>query len=209
MYDVTRALLAASAILGSLVLQGQTSKHTPEVGIFMDFESTPTTLSVEVMKSEAAKILQASGVSLDWRFARENRGKEAFASLVVLKFRGACRADSHLEAHNDFGSAGETRELGVTKVENGRVLPYSEVGCNEIREALNYLPWAGTKERQKALGLALGRVVAHELYHILAHTTGHAARGLAKASHSLEELVSARDIHFQEADSLAIAQALR
>jgi hypothetical protein len=50
--------------------------------------------------------------------------------------------------------------------------------------------------------------VAHELYHILARTTAHTAKGLAKASHSLEELVSPRNLAFGEADSAAIAQAL-
>ena len=175
----------------------------------MDFDSAPGAASLEVMKSEVGDLLKASGVSLDWRLARENRGSDSFAGLVVLKFHGSCRADFRQEPHTDFGSSGETHPLGVTKVVDGRVLPYSEVECDQVREALAYLGLtAGPGERQRALGIALGRVVAHELYHILARTTAHASRGLAEASHSLEELVSSRDLHFQDADSQAIAQAL-
>jgi hypothetical protein len=47
-------------------------------------------------------------------------------------------------------------------------------------------------------------VVAHELYHILARTTGHATAGMAKASQSLRDLVGSREIPFQESDFQAI-----
>src|SRR5262249_4569893 len=51
-----------------------------------------------------------------------------------------------------------------------------------VRRALSYLaPAATAEQRQKALGLAMGRVVAHELYHVLAHTTEHTQRGLTQA----------------------------
>jgi hypothetical protein len=78
-----------------------------------------------------------------------------------------------------------------------------------VKRALAYLrPEASTRERQKAFGIALGRVVAHELYHILARTTAHAGHGLAKASESLEELVTAGTMGFREEDSTAIRKGL-
>jgi hypothetical protein len=71
------------------------------------------------------------------------------------------------------------------------------VRCDAVRDALAYLrPEAGAFEKQKALGQAMGRVVAHELYHVLANATAHAARGLAQAAESLEDLVSARRASF-------------
>jgi hypothetical protein len=175
----------------------------------MEFDSKPPAASLQVMKNEVDELLKASGVSLDWRMASENHGNESFSGLVVLKFRGTCRADSQ-RAGMDFGTLGETHALGETKVAHGRVLPYTEVKCDEIREALSYLqPGSGQKERQKALGIALGRVVAHELYHILARTRQHAARGLAKASQSLEDLISTHDLGFREEDSRAIEEGVR
>jgi hypothetical protein len=36
---------------------------------------------------------------------------------------------------------------------------------------------------------ALGRVIAHEIYHILAQTTEHDESGVAKAAFSLEDLM--------------------
>ena len=45
------------------------------------------------------------------------------------------------------------------------------------------------EERNRRYGRALGRVVAHELYHILANTTDHSRHGLAKALLTVSELV--------------------
>jgi hypothetical protein len=47
-------------------------------------------------------------------------------------------------------------------------------------------------DRDRVLGRALGRVLAHELYHILSGTKRHSARGLAKASFAVDELISDR-----------------
>ena len=46
---------------------------------------------------------------------------------------------------------------------------------------------------------ALGRVVAHELYHFLSNTTKHATAGLAAASHDWVELLSGKAA-FREKD---------
>lgn len=192
------------AMLASFPLIAQ-----PSVGVFMEFESAPGAHAVEAMEQEVASLFHTAGVAIEWRLAAENHGSESFDGLVVLKFKGKCRVDP-VTLPRDFGTVGEMRQLGTTKVVHGRVLPYSEVSCDEVRQALSYLaPGMGKKERQSALGVAMGRVVAHELYHVLARTTSHAARGLAKASQSLEELVSAREIGFRDEDSRAIRAGLK
>jgi hypothetical protein len=155
-------------------------KH-PSVGVFIDFDAVPSNRSVEEMKKEAAKIMKSAGYMLDWRALKENQGKEAFANVVVVKFHGKCRLEFPAAADPD-----EEVTLGSTLVQNGHPLPYSDVQCDQVRKAL---PYART-DGQKALGLALGRVVAHELYHLLADTTRHVSAGLAKASHTWTELVT-------------------
>ncbi len=181
----------------------------PAVGVFMIFDSTPGSSAVDLMKTEANQLLQPAGLALDWRLASENHGDQPFAGLVVIQFKGSCKAEAWPRPFSDFGTAGESHILGSTKVANGRVTPYGEVQCDQIRKALAYLPpGADQKARQRALGLALGRVVAHELYHMLAKTTAHAEHGLAKASQSLEDLVSEREMLFAEDDTRAIHQAV-
>jgi hypothetical protein len=204
-------MFAATAALTALLAFAQkppASKGTPSIGVFLDFDSVPGRVPVEVMKQEADKILRPSGVSLDWRLASENHGNEAFDGLVLVKFRGKCRVESWTPepALTDLG---QTETLGTTEVVNGHVLPFSEVRCDQVKRALAYLrPEGNQRDRQRAFGIALGRVVAHELYHALVRTTAHAARGLAQATESLDELVSAGSMGFRAEDSTAIRRSL-
>lgn len=204
-------MVAAGAALTALLAFGENppaSKDAPSVGVFLDFDSAPGSVPMEAMKKEVDKILKPSGVALDWRLTGENHGDEAFTGLVVLKFKGKCKVERWSEPGTDL-EPGEERTLGATKVVNGHVLPFTEVRCDEVKRALAYLrPEANQRERQKAFGVALGRVVAHELYHILARTTAHAGRGLAKASESLPDLVTAGGMGFRAEDSTAIRRGL-
>lgn len=197
----------AGLTLGAAAQQPGAHEH-PTVGVFLDFDNAPGKVPVEVMKKEVDALLKSSGVSLDWRLAKDNVGRHAFDGLVVLKFHGQCKVESWKSEDGD-SPRGETRALGETLVENGRVLPFSEVKCDAVRQALRYLrPEANQGERQQALGLAMGRVVAHELYHILARTTTHAARGLARAAESLQDLVSGPEIPFRPEDAQAIKKGV-
>jgi hypothetical protein len=174
----------------------------------MDFDVVPNAPSLEAMEAEVQRLLQPSGIALDWKLARDNRGEQAFSGLVVVKFKGRCQAERWSQPASEFGSLGERITLGSTLVADGRVLPYTEVECDQVRKALGAMdPAAGHAERQNALGLALARVVAHEIYHILARTTGHAKMGLAKAVHPMDELMGSEERGFLEGDSAAMRKA--
>ena len=53
------------------------------------------------------------------------------------------------------------------------------------------------------LGRAMGRVLGHELYHVFAKTMDHGHSGVAKTSHSRNDLVGER-FEFDGADSKRI-----
>jgi hypothetical protein len=179
----------------------------PAVAVFMDFDSKPGENSVAVMKQEAEDLLKASGIALRWKMVADNQGKESSPGLVVVKFRGRCRVEGWPQPGEDEPPVG-TQTLGFTRVSGGQVMPFSEIECDQIRKSLSYLaPGSTPMERQRAFGLAMGRVVAHELFHMLARTTSHAEEGLAKASQSLRDLVANSAVAFRENDSRAIGQA--
>jgi hypothetical protein len=152
------------------------------IGVFIVFDAAPSARSVAEMKNEAAKLLGSAGYEVDWRTLSQNHGNESFANVMLVKFHGKCRLEYPVS-----GVPEGDITLASTKVEAGHVLPFSDVQCDTIRKALSY---ATRGDRQRALGLALGRVVAHELYHFLANTTKHATIGLAAASHDWVELFS-------------------
>ena len=152
------------------------------VGIFVQFDTEPAPASIAAMKAEVGRLMEHSGVRLDWRSTAAANGREPFRELMVVRFKGRCVLDP---APDDFGSAGETVTLATTRVENHGVLPFSEVECDQVRKVLTY---SNETHRAVTLGRALGRVVAHEMYHVLARTTGHTRRGVARATQSWNEL---------------------
>src|SRR5262249_13086397 len=76
--------------------------------------------------------------------------------------------------------------LADTSISNGHVLPFFRVDCPRLIRML------GSQLEPSVLGRALARVIAHEIYHIVARTTDHQQNGVAKAVFSLRDLTAAR-----------------
>jgi hypothetical protein len=87
---------------------------------------------------------------------------------------------------------------------DGAILPFSDVDCDKIRRFIasdvRSLE-AGTREI--VYGRAVGRVLAHELYHVFTNTTRHASWGVAKAFYTSRDLVSDQ-FRFEEKDTKAL-----
>jgi len=71
------------------------------------------------------------------------------------------------------------------------VLPFSELECDRIRNSIAPLTIGYARdERESLLGRSLGRVLAHELFHIFADTDKHGHDGIAKTTYSRKDLVA-------------------
>jgi len=174
------------SVLGSLLtLFARALIAASPVGVYLDFDETPSNTAVEAMRKEATGILDRVGIRIAWRLVSENQGNEPFERLVVVKLTGGCACGGLLP---------RTREilvLGTTAVADGRVLPYSQVRCDAVRRLLPEIEYASDRRMgDAALGRVLGRVVAHELYHVVLGTVHHAASGLAKGFQTTVELMS-------------------
>jgi hypothetical protein len=155
------------------------------VGVYLDFEQRPSPVAAAAMRKEAARALKQIGYEIAWRLVTENQGNEAFENLVVVKFTGKCACERRLRPTRDI------LVLGSTAVSNGKVLPESQVRCDEVRRLLPEYEFAPDVDRgDAALGRALARVLAHELYHVLMGTTHHAPSGIAAAVQSSDDLKS-------------------
>jgi hypothetical protein len=78
--------------------------------------------------------------------------------------------------------------LGSAFVSDGSVLPFGQVECDRIRASLQRLNYSVAHESQQQLGQAMGRVLVHELYHMLSGSSAHTMHGLTKPSLSAFEL---------------------
>ena len=91
--------------------------------------------------------------------------------------------------------------LGWTHVSDGQILPFTDINCDRVREfAQSGLMQFRMEDREAKYGRALGRVLAHELYHIFANTARHGSMGVAKESYSVQDLVG-DDFQFEAKES--------
>jgi len=142
------------------------------------------------MRKELDWITDPIGMRFDWRIYAAAGRYSAVARLAVIQFKGKCDTED-LTIFHQF-----PWKLGWTHTVDGHIIPYVDVFCDAIRAfiapSLQLTPPA---QRDAVFGRALGRVVAHELYHVFAETRKHGSSGLAGAHCTPEDLV-AEEIHF-------------
>jgi len=154
-----------------------------QVTLYTAFQQAPPDGVAPAIESELGNIMLPAGLHFDWHPLSEAGGRVSF-QLAVVHFKGQC------DTQDLRPEWGYPDPLGWTHVSDGEILPFIDVNCDGVRlftqRSLISLTGPG---RDAAYGRAVARVLAHELYHFLANTKGHASGGLAKAAYSVEELL--------------------
>jgi hypothetical protein len=177
-------LIAAVALpLGAGVDHSSPSVLT----VLLDFRGPHSRASLTEMKRESGLILRSSGVELDWKML----GEDPFATysdLVVMTFKGSCEFEPAPPRYDELGPIGP---LAMTKTTNGEVQPFGEVDCtrvvNAARGAMSQEDFA---RGDLLIGRAMGRVVAHELVHMLTKSSQHGTEGVEKSALSGRQLIA-------------------
>ena len=156
----------------------------PGVTMLLQFDSDHSPESIEEMKRELRSIMKASRLTFDYKLRSELAEEDSPSDLIIVRFRGRCRMQN-LPALLD-----ERGPLAITHSSDGEILPFSEIACDRVRVTVQSAMW-GDDHRQgdMLLGRALGRVIAHEVWHILTNTRGHGTKGVAKAALSGRQLI--------------------
>jgi hypothetical protein len=135
------------------------------------------------MEREAGLVLKSSGVRLSWRILGQDPSA-VYSELVVMTFRGPCQYDPAPPRYDESGP------LALTRITNGEILPFGEVDCTRVASSVRYAMSRGDFSRADQLvGRAMGRVVAHELVHMLTKSSQHGTDGVEKASLSGKQLI--------------------
>jgi hypothetical protein len=171
------------------------------VTIFTSFAHAPDTSVMDRMKAELDAVMVRIGLRFQWRSLELADGHEPMAEIVVVNFRGNC--GTHLTRQNVTPGA-----LGWTQVTDQKVLPFSEIDCDRIRDLMaSRLAVADGSEQSRLLGRAIARVLAHEIYHFLSKSTTHAMTGIAKARYTCAEL-SSEHLEFEASQIRAVRRAM-
>jgi hypothetical protein len=105
---------------------------------------------------------------------------------VVLRFHGQCTPDPDPPGRE----RSTARALAFTHIADGEVLPFIDVDCDRIRDVIRpEVKVRSAAEAGMLLGRAMGRVIAHELLHVLTGSTAHGRRGVCRKALSGFELV--------------------
>jgi hypothetical protein len=140
------------------------------------------------MKREVEALMEGAGYSVSWRSPGDFGQDEGGAAVIVSEFQGICEAPraGTILAPPDAGAI-----LASTAVSDGEVLPFIAVDCATVTRLLApALPNEGSARRTFLYGRALGRVVAHELFHALTGTREHDQGGIAKHSFRASDILA-------------------
>jgi hypothetical protein len=157
--------------------------------IVFDFQGPHSPRSVIAMQHEVAGILKDSGLQLQWRALARTSGTSDLdeENLVVVRFSGRCILEPNPILYDERGP------LAFTHTSDGTVLPFSEVACDQVTASMRSAMFGGDyAQGDQLLGRALGRVVAHELVHILTDSHDHGREGVARAALSGTQLITPR-----------------
>jgi hypothetical protein len=175
--------------------------QAPPVALYTSFLHSPSRAVEGILQDEVESIMAPMGMHFEWRSLASSRGTEVAAELAVITFKGRCDI-AGLLPHSEAPGA-----LGWTHVSDGVILPFSDIDCDRIRTFVQRdLLLLKAEDREEAFGRAVGRVLAHELYHIFAHTAHHASEGVAKSSYTVQELLC-DEFQFDEHETLALRSA--
>jgi hypothetical protein len=188
----TLAVVSSLIVPACIFAEGVQTGSAP-IAIYMSFDGAHSGQAVDAMKREVQSLTKSSGFVLRWRSLNDPREGETFSDLMVVKFHGKCNMDGIQLLFSELGPEGEGGALGSTRTSDHQVLPFSELECDRIRRSIAPLTLGNSpEERESLLGRAMGRVLAHELFHVFAGTEKHGHEGVAKTSYSRSDLTAER-----------------
>jgi hypothetical protein len=153
------------------------------VTIVLEFQGPQNNQSIAEMKREFTGIMRDSSLTFDFK-SRSAADKQSYSNLVVVRFKGTCVLKPIPYLYDERGP------LAFTYSSEGEVQPFTEVQCDQVTRAVRSAMSGSDFARADLLmGRALGRVLAHEVVHILTKSGAHGRDGVTKTGLSGSQLI--------------------
>ncbi|MEO8596953.1 MAG: hypothetical protein ABI759_26785 [Candidatus Solibacter sp.] len=154
------------------------------ITIVLDFQGARSEPAIAEMKREFTGIMKDSPVRFDFR-SRTQVSQDGLSDLLVVRFTGKCAFEPAGYLYDERGA------MAFTYSTDGVVQPFSEVACDRVTSAIRPAMSGGDYGKADALlGRALGRVLAHEVVHMMSKSGAHARSGVARTSLSGSQLIA-------------------
>jgi len=176
----------AGWFLITAVLPLSAATKPSDLTVVLDFKGPHSQKSVDAMKQETQDILKSAGLRLDFK-SREEAASASAADLVFVRFNGDCE----LPPAPLYDELGEIGPLASTYETDGQIQPFSEVSCDRVGAFVRSgLHGGDFKKGDLLIGKALGRVVAHELVHMLTKQAKHSREGVFEPALTVQQLIA-------------------
>jgi hypothetical protein len=189
MIDIKEApvnpVLLAFAALAMLPLGAPAAgPATPpiRIGLHVSSENPISAPVLAAFERETAFLLDIHPLEIHWHGTENPINQETFDRLIMIRLTGPCSPHARAPKRPARGP------LGITHVSDGHILPFVEADCGRILLAASRLRIRPFRLCPQSLGRALGRIIAHEIGHVLSESEEHDQHGLSKPSLTPAEL---------------------
>jgi hypothetical protein len=172
-------LLTLRAMLLVLFVSVCSQAETRTLALYAGSAPGLDTESRAALRTELQRLLSPAGIEVSWKDIADRRTGEDFELLAVASFEGSCSPSGPTSRPVNV-------KLADTSITDSHILPFFRVDCTRVVQLL------GSQPDSSMLGRALGRVIAHEIYHIVGQTAEHHDTGVAKAVFSARDLRNPR-----------------
>jgi hypothetical protein len=156
------------------------------------------------MRIELNRIFRRTPMRVEVKDRKDLRPGTDVPDLVYFRVKGDCRVRPTDPVYLD-----ERGPLGLTYLNDGEMTSFGEVRCDKVRAAARSAMWGGDYARAAELmGRALARVMAHEVFHMVARETQHSHEGVFKRSLTGKQLIQ-DTLELQNQDSERLGPAPR
>ena len=157
--------------------------------VLLEYDKPVSPAISQALQNELASILADSKIHVNLLLRKDISDHSEFNDLVLFRMKGTCS----MQAYPVGALSDERGPLALTHEVNGELLPFGEVECDRVRQSLQRTLGRGNPAKHDTqLGIALARVMAHELYHMKAHASTHTKDGVTKAALSSEDLAGGK-----------------
>lgn len=196
-------ILFLFAVFAGLALAGPPREIVDAFVLYTEFQVRPPDPVRAAIEQELDSVLGVTGWPIVWKLLPAPRDTVS-VRLTVVHFRGACDLKDTTKYYPSFRSV-----FGATYISDGNIIPFADIYCGAIRAFLaDALRDVNVKQGEWLFGRAVGRVLAHELYHVLANEKTHGANGIAESGFTQYELL-ADNFRFSPKDVRKLRAQLR
>ncbi|MBY0503028.1 MAG: hypothetical protein K2X03_03900 [Bryobacteraceae bacterium] len=152
--------------------------------VLLDVEQKHSQRALVEMRKELAKVFKPTHLTVDVRLRQDAPANETYNDVVLVKLKGTCQMSNLAPLMDERGP------FAFTHTVDGKILPFSEVACDHIARSVQQAMGGHSFDRERLLGRALARVLAHEIVHMVGQCADHSHAGVFRHALSGRQLVA-------------------